>query len=214
MSCSVPVEDSRASSRVVRGYRHVVEPPVIVKQGDFGRPGKFGKQPGGELVGPFVVFVLGPLPPCCPALDLTPEKSCGVTEIAEIALFGTGRMELGESVDNHFRQRPIGRLVGATPKSGGYLPANHHTGSSFHEEERTSDHGDVITVGHGSRRPVKNTPQPGKDAVLATHVMGLGGHRPQWWSSQYQFGAVGEDKEVGQICLAAAKLAHLGLAAG
>jgi len=52
-------------------------------------------------------------------------------------------------------------------------------------------------------------PQPGKDAVLATHVMGLGGHRPQRWSPQYQFGAVREHEQIGQIRLAAAKLAYL-----
>jgi len=41
-------------------------------------------------------------------------------------------MELGESVDNHLRQRPIGNRVGTTTEPTGDLAADHHTGSSFH----------------------------------------------------------------------------------
>jgi len=112
-----------------------------------------------------------------------------VTEIPQIALQWVGRMEFGESVDNHLRQCPVGFLISASAKSGGYLVANHHTGQTLHQEERASDDGPIITKGHGSWCLVEHAPQPGKDAVLATHVMGLGRHWPQWWPSKYQFGS-------------------------
>ena len=64
------------------------------------RSGEVLGEPGGELIGEIVLFVLGGLPPSGPSIDLPAQEVIRATEVIEATRGRIDRMEFGEGVDD------------------------------------------------------------------------------------------------------------------
>ena len=148
---------------------------------------------------------LGRKPTPGPAGELAFDIALGAAELAEPDFARRHEMEIGEGVDQRLADAPVEfRPAG---EFGGDVVTDDETAAPFLDDEDRADDADVLAQQEAARRQLIAPVQYRQDAVLAAHVVRAGRDRAQGRPADDEFPGA-EAEEIGQIGLAAGKLAH------
>ena len=174
-----------------------------MEQGDGLRLGDAAVEPAQHAVDVGDVPVLRRVPAAAPPVELPPRETLGAAQIAEADGGGVDGVQVGEDVDDRLADAPP--QIGPVVEGGGQVAADDDAAAALQHVEVDAQDVRVGAEREAARREGEGVAEAGQHPVLARHVVGGGGDRPQGRPPQHVLGRP-ELQQVRQVRVPAPEL--------